>query len=100
MGVGTVHHIAWRAKDDEEPLEWQKFIADHDYRITDVRDRNYFNAIYFREHGELLFEIATDGPGFTIDGDVETLGETLDLPPFLEERRPEIEENLKPIEEN
>lgn len=98
MGVGTVHHIAWRAKDDEEQLEWQKFIADHGYRITDVRDRNYFNAIYFREHGELLFEIATDPPGFGIDEEYKEMGSELKLPPQYEPHRQKIENVLLPFE--
>lgn len=98
MGVGTVHHIAWRAKDDEEQLEWQKFIADHGYRITDVRDRNYFNAIYFREHGELLFEIATDPPGFGIDEEYKEMGSELKLPAQYEPHRQKIENVLLPFE--
>jgi Glyoxalase/Bleomycin resistance protein/Dioxygenase superfamily. len=64
MGVGTVHHIAWRAKDDTDHLEWQSYVAEHGQYVTDVKDRNYFNAIYFREPGKILFEIATDPPGF------------------------------------
>lgn len=67
MGVGTVHHIAWRAKDDEDQLEWQAYVGQRGYGVTAVRDRNYFNAIYFREHGSILFEIATDPPGFAHD---------------------------------
>ncbi len=98
MGVGTVHHIAWRAKDDEEQLEWQKYIADHGYRITDVHDRNYFNAIYFREHGELLFEIATDPPGFGIDEEYKEMGSELKLPPQYEPHRQKIENVLLPFE--
>ena len=62
-------------------------------------DRFYFKSLYFRESNGILFEIATDGPGFTIDGDIETLGEKLELPPFLEGRRAEIEKDLQPIEE-
>ncbi len=98
MGVGTVHHIAWRAKDDEDQLEWQEFITDHGYRITDVRDRNYFNAIYFREHGELLFEIATDPPGFGIDEEYKEMGSELKLPPQYEPHRQKIENVLLPFE--
>ena len=67
MGVGTVHHIAWRASDDNDQLDWQKYVAENGYGVTPVQDRNYFNAIYFREHGEILFEIATDPPGFAHD---------------------------------
>ena len=67
MGVGTVHHIAWRASDDQDQLDWQKYVERIGYGVTPVQDRNYFNAIYFREHGEILFEIATDPPGFAHD---------------------------------
>ncbi|MEH7239314.1 ring-cleaving dioxygenase [Bacillus sp. JJ1562] len=98
LGVGTVHHIAWRAKDDEEQLEWQQYIANHGYGVTSVRDRNYFNAIYFREHGELLFEIATDPPGFGIDEEYETMGKELKLPPQYEQHRQKIENVLLPFE--
>ncbi|MFB5761910.1 ring-cleaving dioxygenase [Paenibacillus medicaginis] len=98
MGVGTVHHIAWRAKDNEDQLEWQKYIAEHGYGVTAVRDRNYFNAIYFREHGEILFEIATDPPGFAHDESLETMGQALKLPAQYESHRADIEEVLLPFE--
>ena len=80
MGVGTVHHIAWRAQDDQDQLDWKKYIEGYGYGVTPVQDRNYFNAIYFREHGEILFEIATDPPGFAHDESQETMGERLMLP--------------------
>lgn len=57
MGAGTVHHIAWRAKDDQDQLEWQKYVEENGYGVTPVRDRNYFNAIYFKEHGEILLRL-------------------------------------------
>ncbi|RFB13395.1 ring-cleaving dioxygenase [Bacillus sp. HNG] len=98
MGVGTVHHIAWRAKDDEEQLQWQQYIANHGYGVTQVRDRNYFNAIYFREHGEILFEIATDPPGFGIDEEYEKMGSELKLPPQYEPHRQKIENTVLPFE--
>jgi len=98
MGVGTVHHIAWRAKDDEDQLEWQKYVADSEYGVTAVRDRNYFNAIYFKEHGEILFEIATDPPGFAHDESLETMGEKLMLPEQYETHRDQIERALIPFE--
>ncbi|MGG1323667.1 ring-cleaving dioxygenase [Priestia megaterium] len=98
MGVGTVHHIAWRAKDDEDQLEWQKYVADSGYGVTAVRDRNYFNAIYFKEHGEILFEIATDPPGFAHDESLETMGEKLMLPEQYEIHRDQIERALIPFE--
>ena len=69
------------------------------FQSSGIIDRFYFKSLYFRESNGILFEIATDGPGFTVDGDVEHLGEKLDLPPFLEDQRAEIEANLAPIEE-
>lgn len=98
MGVGTVHHIAWRAIDNEDQLDWQKYISQHGYGVTPVRDRNYFNAIYFREHGEILFEIATDPPGFAHDESPETMGEKLMLPEQFEPYRAGMERRLIPIE--
>lgn len=98
MGVGTVHHIAWRALDDSDQLEWQKHVKNHNYHVTSVRDRNYFNAIYFREHGNILFEIATNPPGFANDESVETLGQALKLPQQYEVYRQKLEEVLVPVE--
>ncbi|MCM3124512.1 MULTISPECIES: ring-cleaving dioxygenase [unclassified Mesobacillus] len=98
MGVGTVHHIAWRAVDDADQLDWQQYVADNGYGVTPVRDRNYFNAIYFREHGEILFEIATDPPGFAHDESQETMGEKLMLPEQYEQYRGQLERRLIPIE--
>ncbi|PGL71566.1 ring-cleaving dioxygenase [Bacillus sp. AFS055030] len=97
MGVGTVHHIAWRASNDEEHVKWQEKLYDNHYGVTEVKDRNYFNAIYFRENGGLLFEIATDLPGFMIDEDIEHLGEQLMLPKWQEPNREIIENHLQPI---
>lgn len=97
MGVGTVHHIAWRTEDQAEQLQWQKHIIDQGYHVTDVRDRNYFHAIYFREAGEILFEIATDPPGFAHDESKETMGEKLMLPKQYEHLRASLEAQLIPI---
>lgn len=97
MGVGTVHHIAWRAVDDIDQLEWQNYVAENGYYVTPVRDRNYFNAIYFREHGEILFEIATDPPGFAHDESHETMGRKLMLPEQYEPYREQLERSLIPI---
>lgn len=97
MGVGTVHHIAWRAIDNQDQLDWQKYVADNGYGVTPVRDRNYFNAIYFREHGEILFEIATDPPGFAHDESHDTMGEKLMLPEQYEQYRAQLERSLIPI---
>ncbi|MCC3358151.1 ring-cleaving dioxygenase [Bacillus sp. REN16] len=98
-GRGSIHHLAIRVKDDTELAYWAEQVRARGFHLSGIVDRFYFKSLYFRESNGILFEIATDGPGFTIDGDVETLGEKLDLPPFLEDRRAEIEENLKPIEE-
>ncbi|OZB91277.1 ring-cleaving dioxygenase [Paenibacillus sp. XY044] len=98
MGVGTVHHIAWRAKDDQDQLDWQSYVADNGYHVTHVRDRNYFNAVYFKEHGEILFEIATDPPGFAHDESLETMGQRLMLPAQYEPHRAELERVLLPFE--
>ncbi|RFB12130.1 ring-cleaving dioxygenase [Bacillus sp. HNG] len=98
MGVGTVHHIAWRAIDDKDQLDWQKYVAENGYGVTPVQDRNYFNAIYFREHGEILFEIATDPPGFAHDESHETMGEQLMLPAQYEQYREQLEHSLIPIQ--
>lgn len=97
-GSGTVHHIAWRAKDDEEQLEWGRLAQSQGYRPTPVQDRQYFNAIYFREHGGILFEIATDPPGFARDEDPDALGEKLMLPDWYEPHRAAIEKGLAPFE--
>lgn len=98
MGVGTVHHIAWRASDDEDLLDWKKHVEGFEYGVTSVRDRNYFNAIYFKEHGEILFEIATDPPGFAHDESQETMGEKLMLPEQYEPQREKIEQTILPFE--
>lgn len=98
-GRGSVHHLAIRVKNGEELAYWDEQVKKWGFDSTGIVDRYYFKSLYFRESNGIVFEIATDGPGFTIDGDIETLGETLDLPPFLEGRRTEIEAKLQPIEE-
>ncbi|HET9717342.1 MAG TPA: ring-cleaving dioxygenase [Pseudolabrys sp.] len=98
QGGGSVHHVAFRAADDEAELAMMKKLAeDHSIRTTDQKDRNYFRSIYFREPGGVLFEIATDIPGFTIDEPVSSLGESLKLPPRYESRRKDIEAALPAI---
>jgi glyoxalase family protein len=97
MGVGTVHHIAWRAKDVEDQLDWKRHVEAYGLGVTPVQDRSYFNAIYFREYGDLLFEIATDLPGFATDETMETLGGDLMLPPQYERYRGRLNEDLVPI---
>lgn len=97
VGAGGVHHVAFRTPDEEEHAAWRERLAKAGLGVTSVIDRYYFKSIYFREPGGVLFEIATEGPGFATDEDVEHLGERLSLPPFLEERREEIEAGLEPI---
>jgi glyoxalase family protein len=96
-GAGTVHHIAFRAKDDAAQEEWRKEIAQH-VHVTPILDRTYFHSIYFREPGGVLFELATDPPGFMLDEPIESLGEELRIPSWLEPRRESIEKRLVPIE--
>ncbi len=95
--LGTVHHIAWRAEDEKDQLEWQELAKESGFGVTEVRDRNYFKSIYFRERGGILFEIATDGPGFTIDEKKDSLGQDLKLPPQYESYREKLEETLPEI---
>ena len=99
-GRGSIHHLAIRVKNDAELEFWAEQVKQRGFHSSGIVDRFYFKSLYFRESNGILFEIATDGPGFTIDGDMETLGEKLDLPPILEERREEIEKKLKPIVEH
>src|SRR5262245_6068241 len=88
LGRGSVHHIRFRASDDREQAEMaRKLVADHNLHPTGQKDRQYFRSIYFREPGGVLFEIATDQPGFAIDEPLADLGKSLKLPPFLESRR-------------
>lgn len=98
-GVGSVHHVAFRVADDDAQHRAQEQVRAAGGRTTEVIDRFWFRSIYFREPGGALFEIATDGPGFTIDEDVTSLGEQLILPPFLEPHRAEIERVLQPVTE-
>lgn len=98
QGAGSVHHIAFRAKDDAEQAEMaRKLIEAHGQHPTEQKDRNYFRSIYFREPGGVLFEIATDDPGFAVDEPVATLGQDLKLPKFLEAHRKDIEGVLPPL---
>jgi len=96
-GTGGVHHVAWRVPDDEAELAVRERISAAKRRPTEVIDRFWFKSVYFLEPGGVLFEIATDGPGFTVDEDLATLGEHLVLPPWLEPHRREIEEALPPL---
>ena len=97
IAIGTVHHIAFRAADDDEQLKMREQLVARGLNVTPVIDRQYFHSIYFREPNGILFEIATDGPGFLIDEQADALGETLKLPPIYESNRKEIERVLPAI---
>ena len=96
-GAGTVHHIAFRTPDDASQRACREQLVELGFNVSPVMDRTYFHSIYFREPGGILFEIATDPPGFTADETVEELGNKLRLPPWMEEARAQIEEVLPPI---
>jgi len=98
VAAGSVHHIAFRAKDDHEQLQWREHLVELGYNVTPVIDRIYFQSIYFREPGGVLFEIATEPPGFTLDEIIEELGSNLRLPLWLESARSQIQKVLPPIE--
>jgi glyoxalase family protein len=96
-GVGTVHHLAWRVDDETHQLRVRSDVESTGAHPTPVIDRFWFKSVYFKEPGGVLFEIATDGPGFAVDEDPAHLGESLVLPPFLEHHRAEIERALPPL---
>ncbi len=96
-GAGSVHHIAFRAADDAAQLAWREEIGKY-VDVTPVMDRTYFHSIYFREPGGVLFELATDPPGFAFDESIETLGEEVRIPAWLEPRRRVIEQRLAPLQ--
>jgi glyoxalase family protein len=93
-GVGSIHHVAWRVADERVQLAVRQRVADAKRRPTEVIDRFWFKSVYYTEPGGVLFELATDGPGFTADEDLATLGESLVLPPWLEGMRAAIEAEL------
>jgi glyoxalase family protein len=97
VGIGAYHHVAWRASTAHEQERWRALLVDAGYGVTPVLDRNYFQSIYFREPGGVLFEIATDSPGFTADEPAEKLGTDLKLPQWLEPRRERIAPRLPEI---
>lgn len=95
MGGGSVHHVAFRATDDDDQARMVRTLAEkHGLHTTEQKDRNYFRSVYFREPNGILFEIATDAPGFAVDEAEDRLGSELKLPAFLEPRRPSIESHL------
>jgi glyoxalase family protein len=97
VAAGSVHHIAFRARDEQNQVQWREQLVALGYNVTPVIDRIYFHSIYFRESGGVLFEIATEPPGFTFDETIEELGTGLRLPPWLESARPQIQEILPAI---
>jgi glyoxalase family protein len=97
QSAGSVHHIAWRVEDFTAHEEWFRFVNQHGLSSSEIIDRFYFHSIYFREPGGILYEIASDIPGFTVDETVEGLGKKLMLPPWYEPHREKIERSLPPI---
>lgn len=100
QSAGTVHHIAFRTENAASQLQVQELLMKNGYQVTEVKDRNYFTSIYFREPGGVLFEVATDEPGFAIDEDEAHLGELIKLPEWAEPNRKKLEESLTPVKLN
>lgn len=98
LGAGGVHHVAFRVSDDAQHPDWREWVSRSGLHVTPIIDRFYFRSIYFRVSNGILFEIATDGPGFAADEHPDKLGQKLALPPFLENQRQQIEAGLKPIQ--
>lgn len=98
QSAGSVHHIAWRVKTDEEHAAWRERLLAADVRVTEIVDRKYFHSIYFREPGGILYEIATDPPGMNVDEDWSELGLKLQLPPWYERDRAKIESVLPALD--
>ncbi len=98
LGKGSVHHVAFRARDDAEQVAIAAVLKERGIVPTEQKDRNYFRSIYFNEPGGVLFEIATDEPGFAVDEPADHLGEALKLPPFLETRRAALEKMLPELD--
>ena len=98
QGAGAVHHVAFRVPDVPTIHQWAQRLDELRIPSSGEVERFYFRSLYFREPGGNLFEIATDGPGFAVDEPLETLGESLSLPPFLERQRDQIEARLKPLD--
>ena len=92
-GAGTVHHVAFQTTAEDQP-EWREILSEQGLRPTEIIDRKWFESVYVREHGGVLFEFATKSPGYTVDEDIDELGERLVLPEWLEPRREEIEAGL------
>ena len=99
VAAGSVHHVAWRVPDEASQLAWRERLVEAGLDVTPVLDRQYFRSIYFREPGGVLFEFATDSPGFGLDESRDSLGTELKLPPWLESRRTKIEAALPRLED-
>jgi glyoxalase family protein len=98
VAAGSAHHVAFRVEDDAAQLAWLADLAERGLHVTPVQDRQYFHSIYYREPGGVLFELATDPPGFTFDEPLAALGSGLKLPPWLEPDRPRIEAALPKLQ--
>lgn len=98
QGAGSVHHIAWRVSTDAEQAEWRSELVTKGYQVSPVTDRKYFHSIYYREPSGILFEIATDPPGFSVDEPLDSLGQKLVLPAWLEPSREELVQILPKLE--
>jgi glyoxalase family protein len=96
QSAGTVHHVAWGTTDAEQG-QWVERLNEASVRNTGIIDRHYFHSVYFREPGGVLFELATEEPGFTVDGPVEEFGKRIILPPWLESQREQVEARLTPL---
>lgn len=97
QGAGTVHHVAFQTTEDDQPA-WQDFLSNRGLRPTQLIDRKWFKSVYVREHGGVLFEFATEEPGYTVDEPLESLGEQLVLPEWFEDQREQIEASLPELE--
>ena len=97
-GAGSIHHVAVRVSDEDELYEWHDLFRERDYDVSRVKDRHFFHSLYVRDPGGILFELATDAPGLTAGEDLDTFGQSLYLPPWLEEDREMIEGQLRPLD--
>ncbi len=100
LGVGTVHHIAFRTPDDEQQGQWREDLVERGYNVSPIMDRIYFHSIYLREPSGVLFEVATDPPGFALDESPDQLGTQLMLPPWLEAHRSQLQQRLPRLTRN
>lgn len=97
-GAGSIHHVAMRVPEEEQLYEWHDLFRERGYDVSRVKDRHFFYSLYVREPGGILFELATEQPGLTVERDLDTLGQSLFLPPWLEEDREMIEGQLQPLD--